>query len=186
VTLTDLHRLTVSVSEAAHHETGHRANCILASGALIDILAVRGVEARCIRAEVVATPRDRGQHRSGSRSLGSFGDGTRLPAAPPGMWNGHLIIVAGDVLLDPTLDNIADEEGYEYLKPFAGPITDTPRSPRGGMWFTLDDAGIGTQIPTWFSSDVRYNLYPDLGGWKNTGMFRKRIRARVAAMTAAA
>ncbi len=27
-------------------------------------------------------------------------------------------------------------------------------------------------------SDVRYKLFPSLGGWKNAGMFRPRIRAR--------
>jgi hypothetical protein len=178
MTLTDLHRLTVAVNEAARRETGHRANCILASGALMDILHTRGVEARCVRAEVVATPRSNARI---GHALGSFGDGTRRPAAGPGMWHGHLVVVAGDVLLDPTLDNLAHNEDCAYLKPFAGPITDTPRSARGGMWFTLDHAGIGTPIPTWLGSDVRYNLYPDVGGWKSTGMFRKRIRARLAA-----
>jgi hypothetical protein len=181
VNLRDLHQLTLGINRAAYRETGDRANCILASGALMDLLHARRVEARCIRAEVVATPRDGTNHR---RGLGMFSDGSRLPAAAPGMWAGHLVVVAGDVLLDPTLDNIADEPGYEYLKPFAGQIVSV--SPHGAMWFTVDDAGVGTSVPSFPGSDVRYRLYPDLGGWKNAGMFRLRIRARVAAMAVAA
>jgi|KBSSwiStaDraftv2_1062776.scaffolds.fasta_scaffold409865_2 hypothetical protein len=183
--LVDLHRLTAAVNVAAFEETGHRANCILASGALMDVLHARGVEARCIRAEVVATPRDGTKHLS--RGLGMFGDGSRQPAAAPGMWHGHLVVVAGDVLLDPTLDNIADAPGYEYLRPFAARLAGELEATR---WYDVDPHGVGVEVRRglgrWPYSDVRYKLFPCLGGWKSAGMFRRRIRARVAAMAVAA
>jgi hypothetical protein len=181
--LVDLHRLTAAINAAAFEETGHRANCILASGALMDVLHARGIEAQCVRAEVVAAPRTGGRT---ARSLGLFGDGSRLPAAGPGMWHGHLVIVAGDVLLDPTLDNIADEPGYEYLCPFAARLVGDLEATR---WYDLDAHGVGVEVPRglgrWPYSDVRYKLFPGLGGWKNAGMFRPRIRARVTSRVAA-
>jgi hypothetical protein len=182
--LVDLHRLAVAINAAAFEVMGHRANCILASGALMDILHARGVDARCVRAEAFATPRN-GERRC--RVLGSLGDGTRRPAAEPGWWHGHLVVVAGDILLDPTLDNIAEEPGYEYLRPFAARLVGDLETAR---WYDLDPHGVGVEVPRgagrWPHSDVRYKLLPGLGGWKNKGMFRPRIRARVAAMAVAA
>jgi hypothetical protein len=186
--LEELHRISRAVGEAAKMETGDLTNCILASGALMDLLRKLDVDARCVRAEVAVSPRTGERH---AYILGSLGDGSRRPAAEPGMWNGHLVVVAGDVLLDPTLDQIAaaaeedGRDGYDYLCAFAAPITDTPRSARGGMWFTLDDVGIGTPIPTWHGSDVRYNICPEMGGWKNAPLFRPRVRARVAGIAEA-
>jgi hypothetical protein len=101
-------RYTNAVSVAFNN--GHRDTCILTSAALRDVLRHFGYSAEMMRIEAAAANDaiDRA-----ACILGSDGDGSRRQKANPGMWCGHVGVVTGNVLLDPTLDQVNDT--YTYL-----------------------------------------------------------------------
>jgi hypothetical protein len=135
-----------------------RDSCISTSAALMDVLRALGIKADVMR---VCAMVFKDTTRTAC-SLGSDGDGTRRPAASPGMWRGHLAVVAdGQFLLDPTLDQVNDTDPDFGAEPFVSEIEPNflvdPRS------YLLSTTG---------ASRVRYYAFPGRGGFKNTPAFR--------------
>src|SRR5262245_32795004 len=72
---------------------GSRDTCILTSFALHDVLKRLGYSSRPLRIEAAVFPDDRKYYGT---ILGGAGDGSRRPAAAPGMWKGHLAVLVSD------------------------------------------------------------------------------------------
>jgi hypothetical protein len=85
-----------------------RDTCILTSAALRD-----GYPAEMMRIEAAVS-----NHAVDPSAciLGFDGDGSKEQKASPGMWRGYVGVVTGNVLLDPTLDEVNDR--YPYLGQF--------------------------------------------------------------------
>jgi hypothetical protein len=105
-----LARVTTTVHDEALAASGRRDTCIFTSAALVAVLEALGYAASMARVEVAVFAPDR---RQIGTVLGSFGDGTRRPAAAPGKWAGHVAVLVtagphGDlpqpILCDPTMD----------------------------------------------------------------------------------
>lgn len=99
-------------NRAGRNVCGYRNSCIATSHALAAFLRSRDVEAEPFRAEVQVFGVERGAH---GFVLGSSGDGSRQPAASPGMWHGHLAVASGMHILDPTIDQAA--VGVQRVRP---------------------------------------------------------------------
>ena len=103
----ELDHLTGLVSIASESVSGQRNTCVRSSWALKHVLDRLGYrDAKLTRVALSVHHRDRldsrGRERTGV-SIGG-GDGSRRPAAEPGMWAGHLVVTVGNHwLLDPTL-----------------------------------------------------------------------------------
>lgn len=164
LTLDTLHRLCVATNRAAFGHWGIRNSCVGTSGALLDVLTAHGIEARPLRVEAAV----RGFGPIGA-VLGSFGDGSRRPAAAPGCWAGHLTVVAVErFLLDPTLDQV---EGAE---PWTSEVTDAFLKGDETLWFDKP-------FPHRPGVTLRYHAYPTKGGWKSAPAFRQGNRWPVVA-----
>ena len=155
----DLRRWCRLANRAGRNVCGYRNSCIATSHALAAFLRSRGLEADPFRAEVHVW--------TGSREipgfvLGSSGDGSRRPAAGPGMWHGHLAVRSGEYVLDPTIDQAA--AGKVRLKPavFAVPA-DWDDDVRYFDWntgtFRWEENGLA----------VSYGRYYRQVGWKSAG-----------------
>jgi hypothetical protein len=162
-TLDRLCRLTNRKAFAVY---GIRSSCIFTSAALRDILEHLGIDAELMRVEAL------GFGKKGPVILGSDGDGTRRPASAPGMWKGHLTVIAdGRFLLDPTLDQI------DGCKPFTGEITDMWLRGEQTLWW-VDGVRANGFPAQKAESATRYHAFPGRGGWKSAPDFRSANRRR--------
>jgi hypothetical protein len=135
-----------------------RDSCITTSAALMDVLRVLGINADVMR---VCAMVFKDTTRTAC-SLGSDGDGTRRPAAGPGMWRGHLAVIAdGRFLMDATLDQANDTDPDFGAEPFVSEIEPAFLTDRHALLW-------GTTGP----SRVRYYPLPGRGGWKSAPAFR--------------
>lgn len=129
-----------------------RNTCVLTSHALVAYLReVEGLDAAPVRVEVHVHARERGH----GHALGWDGDGSRRRGAGPGMWHGHLAVVCGDFLLDPTIDQVND--GKVNLRPLVLPL---PSGWNDGFPVIFTDAE---------GTDARYSKYRRQVGWKSAG-----------------
>jgi hypothetical protein len=115
--------------------------------------------------------------------LGSIGDGSRQPAAGPGMWHGRLVTVIQDsasddeYLIDTTLDQVNDDHPWLEAKPCVVylPHTTWHEPPRweGALKWTgnMHIFGNGTT--------VRYTKFHRQNGWRSAGDFRPNRRRRL-------
>ena len=145
-----------------------RDTCIITAATLRDVLEELGVPAKLIRVEAV------GFGKNGPTILGSDGDGSRRRAAGPGMWPGHLAVVATEqFLLDPTLDQITG------CKPFAGEITEEWLNGTRTLWWVDGERAPG--FPSQAKTATRYHAFPGRGGWKSAPDFRPSRRRELVA-----
>jgi hypothetical protein len=160
-------------------EFGHTGLCILASATLLEVLERLGINAQPLRVEATVYPspaQEGGSHYP--CALGSNGDGTRRPAAKPGMWAGHLVVWTHDRrLLDATLDQVNSEHPWLEARPFVH------QSPAGLRiaWFGLDREADSWQAleswqTPWPDTRVRYGTFPGRGGFKGAPDFRPSHR----------
>lgn len=151
-----------------------RNSCILTSATLRDVLEQLGIEATLMRVETL------GFGSKGLVILGSDGDGRRLPAAQPGVWRGHVVVIAAQrFLMDATLDQI------DGLTPFVGEITEDWLHAEKTLWWVN-----GMRVDRLSSDEtkaaVRYHSFPGRGGWRSAPDFRPtRRRALVGAILSA-
>src|SRR5262245_19885501 len=112
--------LVTIANREAFKFSGLRATCVLTSFALHDALQRLGFNYRLLRIQATVTPDD--YRKLGGTILGGFGPcGFRRPAAPPGIWSGHLAVVVDDEwLLDPTLDQANKKEWPRSMR--IGPL----------------------------------------------------------------
>lgn len=172
--LKTLQRLCRLTNRKAFSLNRRRDTCIFTAATLRDVLDALGVPAEMMRVEAV------GVGRKGAVILGSDGDGLRLPAAAPGMWHGHVAVVADRrFLLDPTFDQIPG------CKPFTGDVTDEWLSGEKPLWWV--DGVLAKGFPGYEATTAtRYFAYPGRGGWKSAPDFRiSRRRELVAEIVAA-
>jgi hypothetical protein len=188
----ELLALTRWTNHHAFRINGERNTCIWSAGALRDVLLALGHrDAECIRVEVVAQAR--GSDKPSCRMAGSFGDGSSRLSATDG-WRGHLAVIVDRtpddaVLLDPTLDQLrkgsepdaaANNINYSYLQPFAARIPATVLAGWKAVWFTVDEHGVGVALPFFKTEhDLRYKLFPGIGGWKSKPAFGARWRRKL-------
>ena len=131
---------------------GCRSTCIATSHALAAFLREQGLDAEPFRAEMHAHPLKREPGVYGF-ILGSSGDGSRQPAASPGMWRGHLAVSCGGYVLDPTIDQSA--VGKVRLRPA---VFAKPAGWDSGAAHCWEERGLS----------VRYHLYYRQAGWKSS------------------
>jgi hypothetical protein len=174
--LAALREINAIANELAFRETGARNSCIYTSAALRDALTRLGYRARMLRVEAAYYP----PCECCGGVLGFRGDGTRRPAASPGMWSGHVAVIVDETyLLDPTLDQLVGAE------PFAGIVTpeflagETTMSRFGGAGYTSVPKGAHGAM-------TRYFAFPDKGGWKSKPAYRCSRRGLVEQITRAA
>ena len=160
------------VHDAAYAESGRRNTCIFSSAALTDILVALGYTATMVRVEttVFASPahqRRLKQRWGGATTLGSFGDGSRRPAAKPGMWSGHVavLVTAGPGFTQPVLcDPTIDQTGF-----VRGPVA--VRVPAD--WWTPG----GRATLQWTSGAFAYvRAHPERKGWLGAPDYRPAQR----------
>lgn len=147
--------------------------CVYAAGGLQYALNFMGFHAECVRTEVVV--------RSESHDVSvTCGDPwpTERWKSEPGMWNGHLIVIAGgQYLLDPTLDQF-ERDGLE-LGVVALEVPDVVLDGSESLYLTgesFPDLSVQTTYPGNTDLQIRYRLHPKLNGWKTAGAFRKTFR----------
>lgn len=128
---------------------GCRNSCIATSHALAAFLRDRGLDAEPFRAEVHVYTPDRS---ATGFSLGSQGDGSRRPAAGPGLWRGHLAVMCAGFVLDPTIDQ--SECGGKRVQPAVFPM---PAGWADGTRYRWKENGL----------DVSYSRYYRQVGWKS-------------------
>jgi hypothetical protein len=164
-----LRRLCHMVNRECFVFTERRDTCIFTSAVLLDVLTGLGIEAELMRVEAVSFGSPH------ATSLGSDGDGTRRPAAGPGMWRGHLAVVAmRRYLMDPTLDQINGRD------PLVGEITPRWLSGEHSMWW-IDGEPAETLSLSQADHAVRYRAFPGRGGWKGAQAFRPTYRRALVA-----
>lgn len=164
--LETLARICRIANREAYRVYRHRSSCIFTSAALRDALETLGLQAELLRVEA------RGAGTKGLVILGSDGDGSRRPAAAPGMWRGHVaVIVEQRFLLDPTLDQIPG------CAPFAGEVTDEWLRGDKTLWWVDGVRAVGFPGRD-ADRAVRYHALPGRGGWKSAPDFRHGTRRR--------
>jgi hypothetical protein len=158
--------ICTAVNDAVRDEDGNTSYCILAAAATWEILQAQGWNADVLRVSAtVFSPHDRQDLHC--ISLGSDGDGTRRPAAGPGMWHGHLAAIADNRwLLDPTLDQTgrAPPMVFEF-----------PDEWLAGDWRCYRPS---IDIPI-ADGWVRYKAFPGRGGYKSAPDFRPSHRREI-------
>jgi hypothetical protein len=168
--LAALREINAIANALSFEENGFHNSCIYTSAALSDALVRLGYQARMLRVEAAVYPPCTCCHGS---LLGFRGDGTRRPAASPGMWNGHVAVVVDETyLLDPTLDQV---EGAE---PFVGVVT--PEFLAGEkciFWFDGVRHLVFPEDPR--GQMTRYFAFPKRCGWKGASAYRCSRRALV-------
>jgi hypothetical protein len=175
-----LHRACVLTHDVSlEYNDGYPATCVLTSAALWEILERLGYPARMMRIQASI---HHDAHWNDGVILGSFGDGTWRPASQPGMWKGHVGVVVGDVLLDPTLDQVNGGRLWAGATPMAvqfvengGPrsFTDAFGTTRHWIAETVFCVPIGDN-----GAEARFTLFPNKCGWKSAGDFRAKYRRR--------
>jgi hypothetical protein len=157
-----------------------RASCIFSTAVVCDVLrqTLNWPHIYPMRVEA-AVFRERGP----GCILGSAGDGTRRPAAEPGMWRGHLVTVIQDsdgdeeYLIDTTLDQVNDNHPELDAKPCVVYLPHTPwREPprwEGALKWTGNMPIFGN------GATVRYVEFHRQNGWKSAGDFRLNRRKRL-------
>jgi hypothetical protein len=147
----------IANQEAFRHH-GARNSCICTSAAIVHVLQYLGYEARPLRIRVTVFS-DKSDYAT---VLGSDGDGTRCPAAGPGMWRGHLAVVAKSrYLIDATIDQANDSEGRTCIEPLVAEVSPAFLS--------------GTEHLVLFQGNARlsYRALPGRGGFRHAPAFRK-------------
>lgn len=155
-------RLTKAANRIAYQETGIRDTCILTSAALLETLAALGIPVEALRVRAAVRGKERKPKQYGC-VLGSIDAGTRMPAAKPDHWHGHLVVIAESRwLLDATLDQC--NKGHRHLcaRPFVAEVT--------LAFLTGEEYFQSTTDPR--DSHVSYLAYPNRGGWKHAPDFK--------------
>jgi hypothetical protein len=151
---------------------GKSDTCILMSAALHDVLTLSRIPAEFLRVRAAvhcgccSSPRSKHY----GCVLGSDGDGTRLSAARPDHWRGHLVVIAGGrYLMDPTLDQV--NVGHPWLKaePFTGEVTLEFLHGEKSLFTAAGKAG----------STVCYTAFPGRGGFKSAPDMRPSHRREI-------
>lgn len=138
---------------------GLRNSCILSSRVLLHVLHTLGQDAYPLRVEVVGHSDNR---KHIGCIMGSDGDGIRRKAKP-GMWNGHLTVVAlGQYLVDPTIDSMMDSQPWMKLSPLVATATTD---------FLAGDQSLFVQNG---NVNLRYTAFPGRGGFKSAPAFRNK------------
>lgn len=146
----DLQRWCNLANRAAWIDMGEPDTCILTSHALAAYLELMGREPRLVRVEAAAFgPRT-------GHILGSEGNGTRMPAAAPGMWNGHLAVACDGHLLDPTIDQMNLDDHNQFS--FAPLVFGLP------VWW---DEGRAIFFTDGGGNMLRYTKFSRQAGWKS-------------------
>jgi hypothetical protein len=129
------------------------ATCILTSWALCQYLLDHGHNAALVRVELAIWPAER---ENGGYLAGSSGDGTRIPAARPGWWHGHLaVMVESGHLLDPTIDQANRNLRNVAPMPLVVPLPSWWDSGRAAFYVDDDE------------TMVRYSKFHRQNGWKS-------------------
>jgi hypothetical protein len=159
--------ICMAVNDAIRTPEGETRFCVLAAAATRDILEAKGWNADVLRVSAtVFTPHNHWDPPC--ITLGSDGDGTRRPAAGPGMWHGHLVAIADNRwLLDPTLD----QTGRAPLMVFEFPYEWLAGDSRC-WWRLVIDIPIA-------EGSVRYKAFPGRGGYKAAPDFRPSHRREI-------
>jgi hypothetical protein len=151
-----LMNLTLLVNKAAYAVLGCRDSCILTSHAFHHVLSKMGGDAKLTRVTCGVFPEDRNLM---ANVLGSRGDGSRRPAAEPGMWNGHLVVTLNNKwLLDATLDQANKPDWPEDIHVHPVVVRLEEEFWQGRAIFRQ----AGTTM-------YRYSLYPRQVGFANAG-----------------
>lgn len=130
----------------------NRATCVLTSHALAAYLReAEGLDAAPVRVEAHIFPQ-----RGYGSTLGWDGDGSRRAAAAPDMWHGHLAVTCEGFLLDPTIDQVNDENMHLP----AGLVLPLPTDWDDGRSVAFVDAE---------GTFARYCKYHRQVGWKSAG-----------------
>lgn len=151
-----LTEVNTRVNQTSYRAFGGRESCILSSFAVAYILMSKGYESFPIR--VYASVFSKERNVTGV-SLGGKGDGTRIPAAMEGMWNGHLAVFAKSrrgnksYLLDPTLDQVNRKR--IRVKPVVLEIPEMFLIARRGALYQIGNC------------NVRYSACPHQNGFMN-------------------
>src|SRR6516165_7780624 len=96
-----------------------RASCIFSTAVVCEVLNHFGIQAAPLRVKAVVWPADADPRVCGC-TLGSDGNGTRMPAAHRDCWHGHLVsLVQAEFLVDTTLDQANDVHPYLAVSPCA-------------------------------------------------------------------
>ena len=142
----------------ARRLTGRRANCVLVSRVSCEVLPVLGD--RCASTASKGSVHHPSDRRAIGNVLGSDGDG---PRSKPGMWKGHLVVLADQRwLIDATIDQNHGRNG----------------------WVELDDVFVG-EVPIGFlegeascrsslgNAEVSYRVRRRQVGWKSAPDWRR-------------
>jgi hypothetical protein len=158
--------ICMAVNDSIRTPEGERAFRILAAAATRDILQAKGWNADVLRVSATVFPlHDRLELHC--ISLGRDGDGTRKPAAGPGMWHGHLVAIADRRwLLDPTLDQT------DRAPPM---VFEFPDQWLAGDWRSRRPAIDVPIADGW----ARYKAFPGRGGFKAAPDFRPSHRREI-------
>jgi len=167
----DLQQWCDLANQAARLEFGCPDTCVLTSHALAAFLREMGREPELVRIEAHPHARCRcdtnchGRHCRSGGVLGWDGDGTRRPAAGPGMWHGHLGVACDGYLLDPTIDQVSTD--LMPLRPLVFPLP--PGWDKGASIYFTDGDG----------NRLYYVRYRRQVGWKSAGDARPSHWRRV-------
>jgi hypothetical protein len=169
----DAQHLVELVNRTAVRLWRRHDTCVASTAALIRILAAHDIQARALRVEAHVWPPSGHPPNVYGSVLGSAGDGSRRPAAKPGMWHGHLACLAEESwLLDSTLDQVCYGKKTRItavrIKPLAA------RIPEGFLELPAERWAPGTpldvpQADGWYA---RYWMFRRQVGWKSAGAFR--------------
>jgi hypothetical protein len=156
-----MHDIVRTTNEIVYDWYGEKNSCIFSSAVLLDVLHALGyTQARPVRVEASAHEPGRGWVIVGCRQRGR--------TAAPGMWKGHMAIMHGNMLLDPTLDQIGGQ------LPFSGPYDESWLH----AWYAVDETGQATDVWTKYPGEgvyaVRYVLIRDREGWRGAPDWRRK------------
>jgi hypothetical protein len=150
-----------------------RDSCIFSTAVVCDVLrrTLDWPHIHPMRVEAAVFPEKNGP----GCVLGSAGDGSRLPAAEPGMWHGHLVTVIQDsdgddeYLIDTTLDQVNINHPELDARPCVVylPHTRWQEPPRweGALKWTGNMHLFGN------GTTVRYCKFHRQNGWKSAADF---------------
>jgi hypothetical protein len=165
-----LTRLVALSNRVGWQVNGKPDTCVLTSATLHEILIRAGIGAEFlrVRAAVHCSCGSSGCAREHYGCvLGGDGDGSRLPAAKPGAWHGHLIVIAlGRYLLDATLDQVNRDHPWLEAEPFVSEVTSEFLRGSISLFATTGKA----------SATVAYSAFPGRGGFKSAPDMRPRAR----------
>jgi len=152
-------------------------SCIFSTGVVCEVLSHFGFKAVPLRVEAAVFPTN---NKQTGCILGSEGDGTRMPAASPGCWLGHLVsLIENEYLMDTTLDQANDVYAYLQVAPVVIYLPHT-RWYSDGAPIPNPDYHCTGNLPLFASgSTVRYKKSHRQNGWKSAGDFQPCRRREI-------